>query len=158
MSITNTEAIDLLTAASVYDSRKPNPDAVLAWMKASELGRWSFPEALNALHEHYATSRDYLMPAHITERIKARRAQPGRPELPPGSPAGRARVDDAIAEVAKNLGWKRPPDPDENRRVLAVRCPWCSAAPHEPCSRPTGRGGRLTGPHPARVEAAGRTA
>lgn len=161
--LTREEAVSLLAAASVYDSRKPNPDAVLAWVKASEVGRWTFRDALDALHEHYAKSRDFLMPAHVYAIVQARRTAPPRPgdvpELPGPPPADREHVDRAIAELAGQLGWRRHDDPAARHAVMAVPCPWCHAPPGEPCSRPsdTARAGRarLGGFHPSRVEAAG---
>ncbi|WP_348240627.1 hypothetical protein, partial [Salmonella enterica] len=67
------EVVDLQSGISAYDNRKPNPAAVLAWGTADELGRWTLPEAVAAVHAHFAESTDYLMPAHITTRVKATR-------------------------------------------------------------------------------------
>lgn len=71
--LSHDEVVDLLTAVAAYDNRKPNPASVLAWGKAAEIGRWALPEALDAVHAHFAECPEYLMPAHVGNRIRDRR-------------------------------------------------------------------------------------
>lgn len=77
MSLTLAEVKFLLGHAMGYDNRKMPGDANLAaWVEASRRASWTLPAALEALHEHYAHSAEFLMPGHITERIRANRRQP----------------------------------------------------------------------------------
>jgi hypothetical protein len=72
----------LLAAAVAYDNRRPGDGNIRAWIEAADRGRWNYEEALEALHQHYAESTDFLMPGHITQRLRsARRLPPGPAEL-----------------------------------------------------------------------------
>jgi hypothetical protein len=66
----------LLAVATCYDNRRAGEAAVTAWAEAARRGRWTFDAAVEAIHEHYATSTDFLMPGHITAAIRARMRQP----------------------------------------------------------------------------------
>jgi hypothetical protein len=66
----------LLAIAVAYDNRKPGEATIAAWMEAAERGRWTFPAAMEAIHEHYATSTAFLMPGHITAAMRAQMRQP----------------------------------------------------------------------------------
>lgn len=74
--MTEQEIRALLVAAMAYDNRKPGDANVAAWTEAAKRGRWTFKAALDAIHEHYATSTAFLMPGHITAAIRARMRQP----------------------------------------------------------------------------------
>jgi hypothetical protein len=63
----------LLAVAGGYDNRRPGELNVHAWGEASERSHWSLDEAVEAMHQHYATSTDFAMPAHITKIIRATR-------------------------------------------------------------------------------------
>lgn len=76
--MTDDEIIDLLTAAAAYDRRTVGEGDVLAWLEVAREGRWTFPEALAAIHTHFAHSTAWLMPAHVTELIRQERRQPPR--------------------------------------------------------------------------------
>jgi heterodisulfide reductase subunit B len=156
------EAVDLLSFAATYDSRKPNAAVVNSWMEAAERGRWNFDEAVEAVHEHYARTTQFLMPGHITEAVRVKRAQPialpeqRRKEIGRPAPAAPETVRSCMEQVARELGWDQEMD---RRSVLAVPCPWCRASPGDQCTRPARRQGEeartpLQRPHPARVEAA----
>jgi hypothetical protein len=134
--LTRDETVDLLTAIAAYDNRKPNAAALMAWGKAAELGRWTFPEALDAVHEHFAASTEYLMPAHITALVKAARQDRAMRdealalEAGPVDAAAAATVQRAVEQVAQQLQW------DLNRRenaALAVACPACRAPAGQRC-------------------------
>lgn len=170
MTLTREQVVDLLSVAAAYDSRKPNPDTVLAWTEAAGRGRWDYQGALTAIHEHYAESAEWIMPAHITTRLKAVRQQPPhlptqrdplavegydrpRRQLPAQRQADPAHVRSVMADLAREMGWEQRDRPLHEQ--LSVRCPHCHATPGQKCTRPT-RGGRveLDAPHPARIEAA----
>lgn len=160
MSLTPQEVGSLLTAAACYDNRQPNPDLLRAWVEAAARGRWEYREALDAVHEHYAHTTDYLMPGHITVALKHRRA------LPPPSiaslpehrrAASPEHIAACMAEIAQKLGWIVAAEEADRRTVLTVRCPYCAAQPGEPCTRPSERAGSgrvRMGFHPSRLEAA----
>lgn len=136
MSLTLDEVKFLLAHAMAYDNRKTPGDANLAsWLEASRRANWTLPAALDALHEHYARSPEFLMPGHITELIRADRRHPaplrdpGTGQLPPGfepralpaavddSPAARRAITDQL------LPWRRARrrrlDPDTRAAVMA---------------------------------------
>jgi hypothetical protein len=89
--VTETEIRQLLAAAMAYDNRRPAKAAVLAWTEASVRAGWTFDAALDALHAHYAESTAFLMPGHITERLRSRRdtdmPPPYQPALLAAAPA-----------------------------------------------------------------------
>ncbi len=61
------QIVDLLTAAAVYDRRTIGEADVAAWSEAARRGGWTYEAALDAIHEHGATSTAWLTPAHITQ-------------------------------------------------------------------------------------------
>jgi hypothetical protein len=158
--LTRPEMVDLLTAASAYDNRKPNPAAVMAWGKAAELERWTFEEALAALHLHYASSTEFAMPAHITALIKADRQdralrEEGARQLEqsPANPAAAARIQQITDELAQQMGWV---EEGQTRTgfALKVACPHCHAVAGERCVSPsTGKALRKSPAHGSRVDA-----
>jgi hypothetical protein len=138
--MTQNEVIDLLSAISAYDNRNASKAAVLAWREASGRGRWTFTEALDAVHDHYAESTVFVMPGHVTERIRVARQEAAMRELvdPPPDPAGQRRVAELLAGVFPSM-----PNDDSSdwlSEVLARRCPSCSAEPGQSCARETPEG------------------
>lgn len=157
MTMNRAQIVDLLTTAACYDNRKPNPDTLLAWSEAAHRARWTPQEALDAIHDHYANSTEFLMPAHITEAIRAKRQQPPpmepRRQIAGPPPADPQRIGNVIAAVAEKLGWNFNPNRREARLYRA--CPRCGAQPGEPCTRPSKWspvGRTPTTIHPAREE------
>lgn len=156
----------LLVVAMAYDNRKPGDATVAAWTEAAERGKWRFGPAREAIHAHYATSAAFIMPAHITERLKVESRFPPRfGEAPPTAleearpdPAGQERVRAIVAALAARLGWKRSASMQDP--ALEVDCPHCHAIVRRPCARLATRGPhrgeyvRLPQPHPSRVELA----
>lgn len=112
------EIRQLLATAMAYDNRKPGHAAVLAWGEAAARARWTFVEALEAVHAHYAESTDFLMPAHITRHIRnGRRADGERLALPPADPASdevrtsaMAAAREVFARLPHLAGAARIPD------------------------------------------------
>lgn len=159
--MTHDQVVDLLTAISAYDNRKPNPAAVLAWGKAAELGRWTLPEALDAVHGHFSEDPAYLMPAHVTARVKAARQDRAMREETlaiesgPVHPEVAARVERVVAELAAGMGWDR--GSRKEKFGLQVDCPHCGAKAGQKCTaRSTGQPLREASMHPARAEALAR--
>lgn len=148
------EVIDLLSAITAYDNRNATRETVLAWSKAAEIGRWTLPEALEAVHAHFAESTEYLLPGHVTQRIKAERQdrhmrQDPREIEAPANPAAAERIQEIVAEVGEKLGWAA----DRDRSALTVACPFCRAQPRERCTSKDGRQLKQSPAHPARIEA-----
>lgn len=147
----------LLAACMTYDNRKGGESAIAAWSEAARRGRWTFGEALNAIHDHYAETRVFIMPGDVTERIRARRRRPPpvRAVIEPArAPADPSRVAGIVAALAEQLGWRRQPPADPE--TLATDCPHCGAGPGRPCTRRIARGAHrgefvaLTGVHHSR--------
>lgn len=156
--MTHDEVVDLLTAISAYDNRKANPAAVLAWGKAAELGRWTLPEALEAVHEHFSENPDYLMPAHITTRVKATRQDRALRdealalEAAPVDPAAAERIQRIVGELAQSMGWSEERR-DRKGFALRVACPHCSAPVGVRCSSlSSGKPLKESACHPSRAE------
>lgn len=157
--MTHNEVVDLLTAISAYDNRKPNPASVLAWGKAAELGRWTLPEALDAVHAHFSENPDYLMPAHVTARVKAARQdralrqEQAALEAGPVDAAAADRIRQICDDLAGRMGWT---DDGKTRLsfALKVACPHCHASEGERCVNPsTSQPLRESGCHPSRADA-----
>lgn len=153
------EVVDLLTAISAYDNRKPNPASVLAWGKASELGRWTLPEALDAVHAHFSEDPAYLMPAHVTARIKASRQDRAMREealaieAAPVDPVAADRINRIVGELAETMGWSED-TVDRTTFALRVRCPHCKAGVGVRCfNLKTGKALTQSPCHPARSDA-----
>lgn len=155
----------LYAVAVAYDNRKGSEANITAWLEQAERNRWTFDEAREAIHEHYATSTEFLMPAHITAIIRRERNHPptvDQPrQLPPAPPADPQRIRALIGELARQLRWSYQHQDDEQRAaVLAAECPHCHAAPNRPCARQLTRGHRrgewvaLAQFHPSRVDIA----
>jgi len=159
----------LLVVAMAYDNRKPGDATVAAWTEAAHRGKWRFGPAREAIHAHYATSTAFIMPAHITERLKVESRFPPRfgedppAELeagPPPEPAQPERVRSIVEALAGRLGWKRKPAHDDP--ALQVDCPWCNAVAGRPCAQLATRGPhrgeyiKRSTPHPSRVDLASK--
>lgn len=119
------ETHSLLTYVAAVDNRRFGDDTVIAWHGI--LADVHAADATEAVRRHFATSTDYLMPAHIVrladevrrERKRAiREADERRLALeaaPAVLPSERsAEVQALIADLRDRL-----PDPDERPRRLA---------------------------------------
>jgi hypothetical protein len=153
VSLTETEIRQLLAATMGYDNRRPGDLNVAAWIKASEVGRWTFDEALEAVHHHGANSTEFLVPAHVTQRIRAERQDRAmREAAPKPDPDGQRRMAALTAGAFHDV-----PAADEQparRGPLSVPCPHCQAQPGQGCTRPSHGGPKPTQPHPSRRDAA----
>jgi hypothetical protein len=100
--LTDDQIRALLTVAMGYDNRRPGDLNVAAWREASTRGRWTFDAAVEAIHAHYAESTDFLMPGHITKRVRG--GQPPRHvALPPSEPASE-ETRSRIMQLVGNFG------------------------------------------------------
>jgi len=103
--LTDDQVRALLAVAMGYDNRRPGKLNIAAWTEAAARGRWNFDDAVEAIHAHYAESTEFLMPAHITKRIRAGAGQPPRHvALPPAQPASIEHRNRMIAFLRRNLG------------------------------------------------------
>lgn len=73
------EVHQLLIEASAIDNRTVTQITVTAWLPI--LARFDYRDAVEAMRRHFATSTDYLMPAHIA--IGCRRIIAERGPRPP---------------------------------------------------------------------------
>lgn len=168
MTLTRDQVVSLLQVAQAYDNRNLGTANVHAWHDAADRGRWGFEEAVNAIKAHYAESSEYLLPAHVTARIRWKQQEPPRAaeaigELPAASPAQPERVRAYVDAVARKLGWQRVDTGAANLAATAVECPHCHARPGVPCTVARARGphrgervrlGKGDGTHPSRIELA----
>jgi hypothetical protein len=134
----------LLASAMAYDNRRPGDANVEAWMEAAARGRWTFVAAWDAIDAHYAESAVFLMPAHITARLRVERRQPApvkELEPPSGPPAEPEWIRDLVAAVAARLGWQRT-ETTRSDPELQHPCPHppCQAGRGRPCGRRVTRG------------------
>lgn len=106
MNITRNQIIDLLTTASAYDRRTVGEGDIAAWTEAARRAGWNFDDARNAIHNHYADTPTWLMPGHITQRIRQARRQPADVaqvisiEKAPASAERRAELMAQVREIA----------------------------------------------------------
>jgi len=136
--LTDHQTRQLLAVAMSYDNRKPSDAAVMAWVEASVRARWTFAEAIDAVHAHYTESTVFVMPGHVTERIRAARQDAAmREPVNPPDPVGQRRVAELLAGVF-------PPMPEDRDdflgEVMARGCPSCGAKPGQPCTRESPEG------------------
>ena len=66
--MTPDETIDLLTLAAAYDRRTVGEGDVGAWHAA--VGDLAFGDCRSAVIGHYTDSTDWLMPAHVRQRVR----------------------------------------------------------------------------------------
>jgi hypothetical protein len=156
--ITTDDVVDLLSVATGYDNRNASTATVLAWTTAGQHARWTREEALAAIHAHYAESTEFLMPAHVTARIRADRqdralrAEQAALEAAPANPAAAERIQRIIDELAERMGWSEDGQ-ERSGFALRVRCPHCHAAPGDRCVAPTtGKPLRRAACHPSRAD------
>ncbi len=82
--MTPQETSAVLAMIGTYDRREFTPTDVRAWHAAWHPAL-TFEDARHAVTEHYRTSTEWLMPAHINRIAKARRDDRGqRSTLPTG--------------------------------------------------------------------------
>ncbi len=159
--MTEDEVIDLLSIVTAYDKRTVGQGELHAWADAARRGRWTFELASEAVKNHYAESADWIMPAHVTQRIKALRSEPPRSGALPAATSGPASGEHRRQVLAwfDNRQAERGPSQAAVRNADAVTCPFCGAKPTRPCwqtwrGMPLASGKTMTRPHPQRIAAA----
>lgn len=71
--LTDQQIVLLLAAATGYDNRKAGQANLLAWGEASDRGHWTFEQALEAIHDHYARTDAFITPALISKYVRTMR-------------------------------------------------------------------------------------
>jgi hypothetical protein len=157
--VTEDEIRRLYALVMSYDNRRLSEANITAWWEQAMRNRWTFDEAREAIHAHHAESTEFLMPAHITTKIRAARRQPAPVAavraLAPAQPSQPQRFRSIITTLADRLGWDR--EPTGSDAALDRECPHCQALPGRPCVRQVARGHRrgelvpIAHPHPSRL-------
>lgn len=160
MMLTEREIKLVLAAAMAYDNRKPGEANTAAWSEAANRGRWSFPEALEAVHQHYAERSEWLMPGMVTQAIRAARQDTAMrgPQEPTPDPIGQARLRELVSGAFHAItGGDSDATHAARDGVLLRPCPYCHAKSGQHCTRRglTGRV-RIGKVHPSRLEVRGR--
>lgn len=95
------DAARVLTAAALYDNRKVDELAAIAWEKALD-GYVTVGDALQAVADHYGDTPDWIMPAHVNRRVKAMRSARVDGKTPPPPPPCIPHDN-----TAAQIGWTR---------------------------------------------------
>lgn len=99
--MTPTDAATLLTMAAAFDNRTPSEIAARAWSKALN-DVVNVADAEQVIVDHYAKTRDWIMPSDINQGVAAiRRNRTSRIETP--QPPASIDGDD----VARSIEWQR---------------------------------------------------
>lgn len=106
--MTENEIRALLATCMAYDNRRqPGAANIAAWLEAAHRANWTFDAAVDAIHGHYAESPDFLMPGHITARLRAARQGPARyvalPRAEPASEEIRKQFRDAFRDAFRDV-------------------------------------------------------
>lgn len=165
------EAAKLLTLIAAYDNRTFDELAATTWARG--LGGLAFADCVEAIHAHYRTSAKWAMVADIRQQVtrlgnlRVEAAESRQLKALEASPVGREKADERLAQVrAMGLRFGRipaadpihpPADPETVRAALTRRCPWCKAAPGQPCTTPATSRPLLT-LHSSRLELERQTA
>lgn len=130
------EVIDLLSIITAYDKRSTGQGEIHAWADAAQRGRWTFADAAEAVKAHYAESTQWLMPGHVSDRIKAQRRDPPPPHaLPHGTPSSEQQYKDRCVAWTRDRLDKNTsrPGPEDRRAAHAIPCPHCGARADRRC-------------------------
>jgi hypothetical protein len=63
----------VLARCASYDRRKTGEADIIAWLQV--IGDLAYDDCIDAVIAHYAESTDWIMPAHIRQRVRAVRAE-----------------------------------------------------------------------------------
>jgi hypothetical protein len=167
--LTLEETIDLVSLITGYDGRQPSQAETALWQRQSAIGRWTYDLAARAVDEHFASSEAYLMPLHVTTRIRQLRnleaerrdamaEQERVAALPPATPASKELIREIVTGLAHKLGWPTDDDgnyPGPEDSPLAIPCdfPTCHAPVGTFCRGHRGRPLTERSFHPGREEA-----
>lgn len=73
--MTHDEVVTLLQVITRYDGRDIDESSVMVWTEAARRRQWTFDDAVDAAHEHYADQTRWIMPGHVTQIIRRKRNQ-----------------------------------------------------------------------------------
>lgn len=158
--LTPAEIQELIRVVVAYTRREPDEAMVQVWAAQSVIGRWTFQEAVHAIHLWGANRgpSDFLEPGDVTRLIRAsRQDQAMREEAAraqaPVDHASAARIRQVMGELAEQLGWSEEPRAREGF-ALRVPCPHCGAGVGARCTNPGSGRPLSTQPcHPSRADA-----
>jgi hypothetical protein len=106
----------VLAVAQSYDNRKVDEVVVESWHRV--LGHLEYDDALTAVHRHYATSRDWMMPIDVidgSKLIRRERLEAVEKYTPDADP------DDIPAYLeARRIGRVRTDEQLEQRDMRAI--------------------------------------
>lgn len=68
--MTRDEITIFLSRIQAVDNRTITAETVTAWHDAAIREKWTTDYAVEAMRRHFAESTDWLMPGHITQRIR----------------------------------------------------------------------------------------
>lgn len=115
------ETGELLAHAALVDNRKTDPAIVIAWH--SILGDLPYADCEEAVRAHYAETSNWLMPAHVRNRVKEARRQrifdAGIPAPPPELLDSPRAYGAALQAAATAIADGR--DPDSAMQAIASR-------------------------------------
>ncbi|MBN9108596.1 MAG: hypothetical protein J0I34_07415 [Pseudonocardia sp.] len=146
----------LLAVVIAYDNRKLADANILAWTEAARRGRWTLAEAVDAVHEHYASQSVWLMPGHVSATIRARRQDLAQREQAGYQIAAAAEVRELVAGVGRHVDDVAEHEPAPVPSKWRSACPHCHAGPGAPCVRPSRDAApvALANVHPSRLNVA----
>lgn len=124
--MTRDQVIDLLMVIRAYDNRTVDEMAIRAYEESARRASWEAVDAQEAAIEHFTNVPDkWLMPAHITDRIRANRRQP----------APVAEIE--AAPIPKGWGTGRPVQAAyQINGAIGIECAACKAQVGEYCTNP----------------------
>jgi hypothetical protein len=120
--VTPEQVVDLQLAMSRYDSRNLDEDTSAFYYR--QLAAIDYPDALEAVHAHYADETRRMMPADVKRLVRRARAERTRLTAPPAP----ACDPDDVGEYLRQLrageraigdGRWHPPLPTPTQRALA---------------------------------------
>lgn len=98
---------DLLAVIAGYDRRPLDGPTLNAWTVASRRARWVYAEAVEAVRAHFDSSRDMLLPAMVTERVRATKRLP---LLPGDGQQALGPKANPACRMCDEYGWVLDPD------------------------------------------------
>lgn len=151
------EVAGLLSVISTYDARMTGPSEIASWSEAARRGRWTYPEAVEAVHQHFAfdTKNNWLMPGTVTGAIRA--ARQARLDQEPAPTAG---VIDGGWPVGDDPHWGRRNSPElelVHEEAMPFPCSFCGARAGVRCTNQVTRNATKI-PHANRLVAARKAA
>jgi hypothetical protein len=155
MTLTRAQAARLVTLAAAWDNREVGEAAAIAWCDSGNRARWTYAEAVEAIKDHYAATSDWIMPSHITTRIReVRQDQAMRQQAQELTGPVDPRVVTFVESMAAQFQIPAKFMPSSANQALRVKCPFCGASEGQSCKRPSHGGPKSVSPHPSRVELA----